>query len=52
MENFTTDQTDSLLWYETLRKITDFDIKQKNQEMPTIAIRLIAKLNLITIINK
>ena len=42
MENFTNDQTDSLLWYETLRKITEFDIKQKNVEMPTIAIRLTA----------
>lgn len=42
MTHFTQDQIQSNLWYESLRKITDFDIKMKNAETPTIAIRLTA----------
>lgn len=41
-EMFTTNQNDSLLWFEQLRKITQFDLRQKNLEMPTIAITLTA----------
>lgn len=42
MEHFTTNQADSLLLVEKLHKISQYDLKQKNREMPTIAIRLTA----------
>lgn len=41
-EHFTTIQSESSLWFEKLYKISQFDLKQKNCEMPTIAIRLSA----------
>ncbi len=41
-EIFTTDQADSLLWFEKLNQISQFDLKKKNSEMPTIAIKLTA----------
>jgi hypothetical protein len=41
-EVFTTDQTNSLLWFEKLNQISQFDLKKKNSEMPTIAIKLTA----------
>ena len=39
---FTTNQADSLLWFEKLIKISQFDLRKKNLEMPTIAIKLTA----------
>lgn len=38
----TTNQTESLLWYAPLRTVNGFDLKNKNLEMPTIAIVLTA----------
>lgn len=42
LEHFTTIQSDTLLWFEKLHNISNFDIKKKNLEMPTIAIRMTA----------
>lgn len=39
---FTTNQADSLIWFEKLHKITPSDLRKKNLEMPTIAIKLTA----------
>ena len=41
-EIFTTNQADSLLWFEKLNQISQFDLRKKNSEMPTIAIKLTA----------
>lgn len=41
-EIFTTNQTDSQLWFEQLRRMAQFNLKAKNLEMPTIAIALTA----------
>ena len=41
-EYFTTDQAESSLWFEKLFNISQFDLKAKNREMPTIAIKLTA----------
>lgn len=37
-----TNQSDCFLWYESTRRITEFDLQKKNQDMPTIAIALTA----------
>lgn len=39
---FTTKQSESVLWYEPLHKVNQYDLKQKNLEMPTIVITLTA----------
>lgn len=41
-EYFTTDPAETPLWFEKLFKISQFDLKNKNLEMPTIAIKLTA----------
>ena len=41
-EYFTTDQAESSLWFEELTNISQFDLKDKNKEMPTIVIKLTA----------
>ena len=38
----TTDQEESVIWQESLRHVTEFDLKTKNRETPTIAIVLTA----------
>ena len=42
IEMCTTNQSDSQLWFEQLRRMTVFDLKTKNQETPTIGIALTA----------
>ena len=39
---FTTNQNDSQLWFEQLRRMSLFDLKAKNMETPTIGIALTA----------
>lgn len=42
MELFTTNQSESQLWFEHLRRMSLFDLKAKNLETPTIGIALTA----------
>ena len=42
VELFTTNQNDSQLWFEQLRRMSLFDLKAKNLETPTIGIALTA----------
>ncbi|XP_057373716.1 5' exonuclease Apollo-like [Daphnia carinata] len=41
-DHFTTEQADSALWFEKMHKISQFNLKKKNADMPTIAIKLTA----------
>lgn len=41
-EHFTTDQADSGLWFEKMHQISQFNLRKKNSETPTIAIKLTA----------
>ncbi|KAI9556758.1 hypothetical protein GHT06_016549 [Daphnia sinensis] len=41
-DHFTTEQADCVLWFEKMHQISQFNLKKKNEEIPTIAIKLTA----------
>ncbi|KZS16346.1 Uncharacterized protein APZ42_017968 [Daphnia magna] len=41
-DHFTTEQADCALWFEKMHQISQFNLKKKNADIPTIAIKLTA----------